>query len=79
MSDFITESEQYSYPLPVTIAWTGRDFQSSLWKYYYLLEPPTGNFIHLKFRSSKELKTEAQDVFWVNSEAISTIAIASND
>jgi hypothetical protein len=69
----------YGYPLKVVINWADEDFNNRLWKHYYLLEAPTGNFIHLEFTAGEHQEPPEKGKFWVNSEAISTIAIASND
>jgi hypothetical protein len=65
-------SNDYGYPLPVRIVW--ETVPPTDTNHFYLLEPPVGDFIHLRewFPTQPEIKG---DKVWVSSNHISMIVI----
>ena len=82
MYEYRYTSEQYAYPVPVVVSWSDEETEKLFWKYFYLLDPPHGNFIHLQARSyqHESVTHNPKDTskFWVNFEAISSIRIESS-
>jgi hypothetical protein len=79
-TDFVTQSEQYGYPLKVYVDFNlvaRSEYHGRIWNYFYLMEPPVGSFTHLEFRPSFNGLVHEKNGkrVWINSEAIDSILI----